>query len=318
MSFDVTTIGEGSLRLSVPAGKRLNLANSFEIGVSGAEANVVGCLSRLGRKTGWISSLPETPLGKRVRNEYRSHGINVDKIIWSNQYRLATLYVEYATPPRSTNVIFDRKNTSFTSICRKDVDWSYLLDTKIIHLTGITAALSENTKEIVHEAITRAHEYQVPISFDVNYRSALWSKEEAYETMLPMIQNVEVLFCSRRDAKFVFECEGSDHEIIRQLQKKSNASKVVMSRGAEGVLGLEDDVIYEEAARQVVIIDRIGAGDGLAGGVLYGWLEGDFAKGLKYGVLTAALALGQYGEVVNTNPKELSLLLEYEAGDIVR
>ncbi|MBS4208836.1 sugar kinase [Bacillus sp. FJAT-50079] len=318
MGFDVTTIGEGSLRLSVPAGKRLNLANSFEIGVSGAEANVVGCLSRLGRKTGWISCLPETPVGKRVRNEYRSHGINVDNIIWSNQYRLATLYVEYATPPRSTNVIFDRKNTCFTNIRKEDVDWSYLLDSKIIHLTGITVALSENTKEIVQEAIKRAREKGVPISFDVNYRSTLWSKEEAYETMLPMIQNVEVLFCSKRDAEFLFGCEGSDHEIIRQLQKKSNASKVVMSRGASGVLGLEDDVIYEEPARKVVIIDRIGAGDGLAGGVLYGWLEGDFAKGLKYGVLTAALALSQYGEVVNTNPKELNLLLEYEAGDIVR
>jgi 2-dehydro-3-deoxygluconokinase len=318
MGFDVTTIGEGSLRLSVPAGKRLNIASSFEIGVSGAEANVVGCLSRLGRKTGWISCLPETPVGKRVRNEYRSHGINVDKIIWSDQDRLATLYVEYSTPPRATKVIFDRKNTCFTNIRLEDVDWSYLLDSKIIHLTGITVALSENTKKVVQETIIRAHEAKVPISFDVNYRSTLWSKEEAYETMLPMIQNVEVLFCSKRDAENVFGCEGTDHEIILQLQKISSANKVVMSRGAAGVIGLEDDMIYEEPAREVVIIDRIGAGDGLAGGVLHGWLEGDFVKGLKYGVLTAALALSQYGEVVNTNAKEVNSLLESRGEDIVR
>ncbi|MBP2079444.1 sugar kinase [Oceanobacillus polygoni] len=318
MSFDVTTIGEGSLRLSVPAGKRLNLASSFEIGVSGAEGNVVGCLSRLGWKTGWISCLPETPVGKRVRNEYRSHGINVDQIIWSDQFRLATLYVEYAAPPRSTKVIFDRKNTCFTNILKEDVDWSYLLDSKIIHLTGITVALSENTKIIVQESIKRAHEAGVPISFDVNYRSTLWEVEEAYETMLPMIQNVEVLFCSKRDAESVFGCEGNDHEIIRQLQKISNANKLVMSRGAAGVVGLEDGVIYEEPAPEVVIIDRIGAGDGLAGGVLHGWLERDFVKGLKYGVLTAALALSQYGEVVNTNEKELNGLLESRGADIVR
>lgn len=318
MGFDVTTIGEGSLRLSVPAGKRLNIASSFEIGVSGAEANVVGCLSRLGRKTGWISCLPETPVGKRVRNEYRSHGINVDKIIWSDQDRLATLYVEYSTPPRATKVIFDRKNTCFTNISKEDVDWSYLLDSRIIHITGITAALSENTKEVVQETIVRAHEAKVPISFDVNYRSTLWSKEEAYETMLPMIQKVEVLFCSKRDAECVFGCEGTDHEIIRQLQKISSANKVVMSRGAAGVIGLEDNMIYEEPAREVVIIDRIGAGDGLAGGVLHGWLEGDFVKGLQYGVLTAALALSQYGEVVNTNAKEVDSLLESIGTDIIR
>ncbi|MBM4761103.1 sugar kinase [Bacillus sp. B15-48] len=318
MSFDVTTLGEGSLRLSVPAGKRLNIASSFEIGISGAEANVVGCLSRLGRKTGWISSLPETPVGKRVRNEFRSHGINVDKIIWSDEHRLATLYVEYATPPRSTKVIFDRQNTCFTNIRKEDVDWDYLLDSKIIHLTGITAALSESTKEVVFETIRRAHEARVPISFDVNYRSKLWTKEEAYETLMPMIQNVEVLFCSKRDVENVFGCEGTDHELIRQLQKISNANKVVMSRGAQGVLGLVDDVVYEEPAREVVIIDRIGAGDGLAGGVLHGWLEGDFVKGLKYGVLTAALALSQYGEIVNTNEKEVNALLEAEGLDIVR
>lgn len=318
MRFDVTTIGEGNLRLSVPAGKRLNIANSFDIGVSGAEANVVGCLSRLGRKTGWVSCLPDNPLGKKVRNEYRSHGINIDKIIWSNQFRLATLYVEYATPPRSTKVIFDRKNTCFTNIRKEDVDWSYLLDSKIIHLTGITAALSKNTKEVVQELIKRAHEAKVPISFDVNYRSTLWEKEEAYETLLPMIQNVELLFCSKRDAKFVFDCEGNDHEIIHHLQKISKAHKVVMSRGAESVLGLEDSVIYEEPAREVVIVDRIGAGDGLAGGVLHGWLEGDFVKGLKYGVLTAALALSQYGEVVNTNVQEVNALLESRGADIVR
>lgn len=318
MSLDVTTIGEGSLRLSVPEGKRLNLANTFDIGISGAEGNVVGCLSRLGWNVGWVSSLPETPVGKRVRNEYRSHGINIDKIIWSNKHRVATLFVEYATPPRSTKVIFDRKDTCFTNIQKEDVDWNYLLNAKIIHLTGITAALSENTKEIVQETIERAREVGVPISFDVNYRNTLWEKEEAYDTLLPMIQNVELLFCSKRDAKLIFGCEGEDEQIIRQLQEISHANKIVMSNGAEGVHGLANGVVYRQPAREVTIIDRIGAGDGLAAGVLHGWLKEDFVTGLEYGVLTAALALSQTGEVVNTNEKELNDLLGSDPTDIIR
>jgi len=316
--FDVTTIGEGNIRLSVPIGKRINSADSFNLGISGAEGNVVGCLARLGYKTGWMSSLPNTPLGERVGDEYKRHGVNVEKIIWSKEHRLATLFVEYAKPPRSTKVIYDRKNTCFTNIQKEDIDWDYILNTKIIHLTGITTALSDNTREIVKETIYKAHENDIPISFDINYRNALWSKEEARETIMPLVQNIEMLLCSKRDAEAIFNCKGTDDETIRSLQKKTKAKKVVMSRGEKGVLGLMDDIVYEEPARDVAIVDRIGAGDGLVGGVLHGWLENDFAKGLKFGSLTAALALSQYGEVVNTNVDELNRLLINTDTSIVR
>src|SRR5699024_3425179 len=284
------------------------------------EANVVGGLSRLGWNTGWVSALPETPLGKRIRNEYRSHGTNVDGIFWSQDHRVATLFVEYAKEPRSTKVLFDRENTSFTNIKTEQVDWDYLLDTKIIHLTGITVPLSNNTLQISNEAIKKARENKIKISFDVNYRSNLWSSvEKAHDTLLPLIQDVELLFCSRRDAEKLFNCSGTDEEKIKGLKKLTNAKKVIMSRGDEGVLGLEEGILYSEPARDVVIIDRIGAGDGLAAGVLHGWLEDDFEKGLKYGMVTAALALSQYGEIVNTNLKELNQLLNEEnMKDIIR
>lgn len=319
--FDVTTIGEGNIRLSVDAGNRLNTANDFQVGISGAEANVVGGLSRLGWCTGWVSSLPETPLGKRVRNEYRSHGINVDGIHWSQKHRVATLFVEYAKEPRTTRVIFDRENTAFTNIESDQIDWNHLLDTKIIHLTGITVPLSENTLQVTREAVEKARQNNVKISFDINYRNNLWSSpEEAHDILMPLIQNVEILFCSRRDAEAVFKCKGSDKDMIKELQKQTNANKIVMSKGAEGVVGIEKGgEMYIESARDVVIIDRIGAGDGLAAGVLHGWLENDFAKGLKYGMVTAALALSQYGEIVNTNLKELNQLLEKDnILDIIR
>ncbi|WP_426365491.1 sugar kinase [Mammaliicoccus lentus] len=319
-NFDVTTIGEGSIRLSVDEGHRLNTANNFHVGVSGAEANVVGGLSRLGWNTSWSSSLPETPVGKRIRNEYRSHGINVESINWTQDTRVAMLFVEYAKKPRSTKVIFDRKNTSFTEINLNQINWEYLLNTKIIHLTGITVSLSYNTLNIMKEVINKANKNGVKISFDINYRDNLWSSVElARETLEPMIQNIEILFCSRRDAIHVFKCNGSDEEMIHQLQKISRAKKVVMSRGPEGAIALENNIIFSEKARDVVIIDRIGAGDGLAMGVLHGWLQGDFQKGLKYGMITSALALSQYGEIVNTNSKELEQLLNQKnIEDIIR
>lgn len=316
--FDVTTIGEGNIRLSVGIGHRLNTAKEFDVGISGAEANVVGCLSRLNWKTGWVSCLPDTPIGKRVRNEYRGHGINVEAIHWSKENRLGTLFVEYSAAPRSTKVIYDRKETCFSNMSKDQVDWDYLLDTKMVHLTGITVPLSSNTCELVTEAIKRAHENYIKVSFDVNFRSTLWSEEEAFKTLLPLIQNIEILFCSKRDAQNVFKIDGTDEEIVRELQKISNANIVVMSRGSQGVVGLKENNLYEEPAFDVEIIDRIGAGDGLAAGVLHGLLNGDFSESLKFGSLVAALALSQYGEIVNTNVEELSQLLENHGMDIVR
>ena len=316
--FDLTTIGEGSIRLSVPAGYRLNSAKSFDIGIAGAEANVAGGLARLGWNSGWISSLPKTPVGERIRNEYYDNGINVEKIHWSDTGRVATSYVEYAVPPRSSKVIYDRKNSCFANMEVADVDWDYFLNTRLIHLTGISIPLSKNTRMMIETAAKKAKEKEIPISFDVNYRSNLWTAEEAFKDIAPIVQGIELLFCSKADAIKVFHCSGSDEEIIYQLKEKTLAKNIVVSLSSEGVIALHGNELHRIPVTHVTIVDRIGAGDGLATGVIHGWLQGDFVKGLQYGSVTAALALSQYGEIINTNKNELEMLLQNRGKDIIR
>ena len=308
--FDVTTIGEASLRMSVPAGRRLETAREFEVHIAGAEANVTGGLSRLGWQCGWISRLPNSPIGYRVRQSFSPAGLDMSAVTWTDDGNLATLFVEYAAAPRVTQVFYDRKNSCFTKMQVDEVDWSYLLDTRMIHLTGITAALSPSCEHIVTEAISKAKAQNIPISFDVNYRKKLWAIEKAREVMLPLIQDIDLLFCNERDAKKVFSCEGNPREKIVQLVELCQAKKVVMSLGDVGVLGFDGETFTSEKAINVNILDRIGAGDGLAAGVVHGWLQDDFAKGLRYGVTMAALALSQYGDMVITSPQELDALME--------
>ena len=316
--FDVTTIGEGQLRLSVAAGMRLEQARQFDVHTSGTEANVTCTLSRLGWNCGWVSALPDTPLGRRVAGEYRFTGLDLSAVKWSGDHRLATYYVEYAVPPRSTQVYYDRANTCFTHLCLADIDWDYLLDTRVLHLSGLTLPLSDTVRDVLIGAARRAKAAGVAVSFDVNYRSRLWEPEHAARIMMPLLEQVDLLFCGLRDARSVFGCEGTPEEIIKQLTELSGARQVVMSMSSEGMLGWDGHTLHHERARAVVILDRIGAGDAMVAGVLHGYLQDDFKKGLSYGALAAGLALSQYGDQPVTTRGELEQLLESDSYDIIR
>jgi 2-dehydro-3-deoxygluconokinase len=316
--FEVTSLGEGQLRLSVPAGTRLEQADNFTVNVSGTEANVLATLSRLGWHCGWFSALPDTPLGRRVAGAFHDAGLDLSAVKWSHDHRLATYYVEYAVPPRSTQVYYDRANTCFTNLTPADIDWDYLLDTRILHLSGLTVPLCHNIRLIMADAITRAKERGLLVSFDMNYRSRLWSAEQARDTITPMLEHLDLLFCSKRDADTVFGITGSPEEVLRGLGELTHASHIVTSMSSEGMAGWNRQTFYRQAARDVTVLDRIGAGDAMVAGVLHGVLQGDFERGLAYGALTAALALSQYGDQPVTTPAELEALLSSSATDIVR
>jgi len=309
--LDLTTLGEGQLRLCVPAGSRLERADRFDAYVSGTEGNVASTLARLGRSTGWVSALPDSPLGRRVTNEYRLAGVDLSAVRWA-EGRLATYYVEYAVPPRSIQVWFDRRDSCFTSLTSDQVDWDYLLDTRMLHLTGITAALP-GPRSLVLEAAERARAAGVPVAFDMNYRARLWSPDDAREVVLPLLRHVDVLCCSLGDAVTVLGIpSGAPAEVLRELAALTDAGHVVMSMGSDGVLGWDrdEDTTVHVTAREVVILDRIGAGDAMVAGVLHGVLSGDFARGLHYGAVCAALALGTYGDQLVVDADELERLVD--------
>lgn len=316
--FDITTIGEGNLRLSAPIGEQLAQAKSLNLAIAGAEGNVAGALSQLGWKSGWLSKLPKTALAKRVLNEYQLAGIDTSSIVYTKNQRLATLFVDYALPPRSTDVIFDRKNSAFSTMTPEEVNWDYLLDTKLIHLTGITAALSDSLRNVLSQIVKRAKEAGVKISIDINYREKLWTNEEANHFFMPLVQDADLLFCSQADAEKVFGCSGTNKDKLLKLTKLTNVKMIVMSQGQEGVLAWNGEKVLHNEATVVEILDRIGAGDALAAGVIHGYLQDDFNKGLQYGCLMAALAMSQFGEMVMVDEDELEHLLTSDLRDIVR
>lgn len=306
--FDVTSLGEMLLRLSVPSGERLENANHLEVHPAGTEANVMSLLARLERKTHWAGALPKNSLGSLAANALRIAGVDTNGIFWNENGRMGTYYVEFSAPPRGIQVTYDRAYSCMSQLKSNEIDWDSLLDTRLLHLTGITPALSHSCHEIVLEASSQAKQLGVPVSFDVNYRQKLWTETHAKRILLPMIQGVELLFCSARDATHLFDCQGKIQEIAQGMLELSHAKYVVITVGEQGALLWDEMEWLHEAARPTQIIDRLGAGDALAGGVIHGWLDGDIKAGLRYGVTLAALALSQFGDMVITNKAELLAL----------
>ncbi len=308
--FDVTSLGEMLVRLSVPTGQRLETAQRLDVYPAGAEANVVSLLARLGHRTCWNGALPLNPLGRLAANALRQAGVDMTGVLWSEIGRMGTYYVEFGAPPRGIQVTYDRANSCITQLGPDDIDWGSLLDTRLIHLTGITPALSRSCREIISDVLLRARGRGVPVSFDVNYRQKLWTATEARATLLPFLQQSEIVFCSARDAENVFGCSGSMQEVAQGLLDQCAARFVVVTFGERGAMLWDGMGWQHEAAVPTQILDRLGAGDALAAGILNGWLKGDIAAGLRSGVILAALALSQFGDMVITNESELLALTQ--------
>lgn len=318
-TFDTTTLGEMLLRLSVPAGERLEAAAQLDLRAAGAEANLACALARLGRRSRWMGALPANPLGRLAATHLRAAGVDVGGIAWdaTSAARMGTYYVEFAVPPRGIQVVYDRAHSSAARLGPDDVNWEALLDTRLLHLTGITPALSPNCRALIAEAVRRAHAAGVPLSFDINYRAKLWTTAEARAALEPLVQGADLLFCSQADAGRIFDCTGEPAVVAQGLLDLTGAKHVIMSSGEQGARLWDGQQWLHRPARPTTIIDRLGAGDALAAGVIHGWLNNDLALGLRYGVTLAALILSQHGDAVVTTRAEVEALLEAE-GTLVR
>jgi 2-dehydro-3-deoxygluconokinase len=316
--WDVSSIGESMLRLSVPSGRRLAGAQSLDVEIGGAETNVLTALSRLGRHCAWISRLPDHALGDAVLRAIRADGVDGAAVRRVAGERLGTYFLEYATQPRAIQVIYDRAGSAAAAMKPDDIDWDYLLDTRMLHLTGITAALSASCYDTVREAIRRAREQGVTVSFDVNYRAKLWSADDAGRRLRPLIAEADVLLCKSADAAALFGCSGEPREQMKALAALSRARAVYCTYGADGAALLAGETFAQQPALPVTIVDRIGSGDAFAAGVLDGILDGDARDGLRRGVALAAIALSQHGDRVLTSRPELDAVLAQEGHDVAR
>lgn len=303
--FDVTSLGETMIRFSAGADADLASASSLALHVGGAESNVCSTLAQLGRRCGWYGRLPNNPLGDRVLAELMRRGVDTAAVDRPDHERLGLYFVGGVADRGGRTVVYDRAASAASNMRSEAAPWAYLTNARVLHLTGITLALSASCRQLVRDAIDHAKEADVAVSFDVNYRRQLWSPEAACEAMIDVVQRVDLLICAARDARHVFGLSGDDEEVSRNLVELSGARWTVLTLGAAGVIAKSSTEELHQPALPTRVTDSVGGGDALAAGVIDGYLDGCLRSGLRRGVALAAMALEQSGDMPTVSREAL-------------
>ena len=305
-TYDLTTFGEAQIRLTVPKGDRLATCRDLRLTPAGSEANVAGLLAQLARRTAYASVIPRGDLAQRFIEEYRGVGVDLSHCIRC-EGRMALYFMEPGDPPLPAKVTYDRLHTPFREITPETFDWKVLLDTRVLFVTGITAALTEHTGRTVTYAVEAAARRGVKVAIDVNYRSLLWTPEKARSVLEPLLDKASILFCSRLDGIKVFGLKGDGPTVNAALREKYHLDHVVSTDSTTGCYysGIEGQKVL--AVEAVPVTDRPGAGDAFVAGTLHGYLDDDVIAGIGYGLRTSKLALTHHGDLTHVSASELQI-----------
>jgi 2-dehydro-3-deoxygluconokinase len=306
---DVSAIGEALLRLSVGPGQRLEDAPAFEVHVAGSEANVAYAAARIGLRAAWTSVLPADPLGRRVASTLAAGGVDVSNVVWTPSGRLGTYYVEFGSAPRPTRVVYDRTGTPIRSATPDLFDWDRVCRARVIHLSGITTALSAAAHSLVETAIAEAKLRDRLVSFDVNYRQRLWSPAEAARSLAAIGPRVDLVISTVEDARDLLGIVGPAEESVRRLAAALGVPTAVLTCGADGAVVLHGGEVHARPGVRVEPVDRIGAGDAFAAGFMAGWLRGSPLAGLERGLAMSALKMTLRGDLFRFSAEDVEELL---------
>jgi 2-dehydro-3-deoxygluconokinase len=320
MPYDVITFGEAMIRLSPPSFRRLEQARSLDLMVGGAELNTAVGLARLGRSSAWVSRLTRNPLGRLIANQAREAGVATEHIVWTDEDRVGVYFLEFGAAPRASSVIYDRKGAAIANIRPGMVNWSLVFGgARWFHVSGITPALSATAAEVTRESLLAARAANVQVSIDLNYRAKLWTQAEAGRWLSDFMQYCDVLITTEEDAERVFEITGTDYEAVaKQLARRFPLKIVAITlrqnplvwKNNWTAIAYQDDTLYRTRSYEVEIVDRLGAGDSFAAGLIHGLLENNLQQGLDYGVALSALKHSVPGDFAWVTREEVQDLLK--------
>ncbi len=298
------TIGEIMLRLTPPNYEKIRMANDFTVNYGGSEANIALALANLGIDSTFFSVVPNNSLGKSAVRMLRSNDVHCTPMILSTPeetptHRLGTYYLETGYGIRASKVTYDRKHSAFTEYDYSKLDIDALLEGyDWVHLSGITPALCQNCKDLVVNVLKVAKDKGLTISFDGNFRSTLWTWEEARDFCTECLPYVDVLFGIepyhlwkdesnhkkgdwKDDVPLQPSYEQQD-EIFRRFVERYPNIKCIARHVRYAHSGSENSLkafmwyeghTFESRLFRFNILDRVGGGDAFASGLIYAMMN---------------------------------------------
>jgi 2-dehydro-3-deoxygluconokinase len=304
---DLVAIGEVMLRLSIPSPERIETVRRLDVQVGGAEANVAAACARLGLRAAWISALPASAWGERIRRELAGHGVDCSPVRMVEGARVGVYFLEFGVPPRPIRVLYDRRDSAFARLTPEAIDWEPVRRARLVHVSGITPALGPGPRRIVEQAFREA----AAVSFDLNYRAALWSPGEARafaESVLPGARHV---FMGEAEARTVFGLGGPVESSLEALARLAPKATVALLQGQDGSTVLDAGRLWRPTRRHAVqVVDPVGAGDAYVAGFLWATLGGRGPQeAVDAGAAVAALKCSTWGDVALIDAGDVADLL---------
>ena len=299
------TMGEIMLRLTPPECEKLRNATCFEAIYGGSEANIAVSLANLGIDSSFFTVVPDNSLGKSAVRMLRSNDVHCSPVIFSTPeetptHRLGTYYLESGYGIRPSKVIYDRKHSAFDEYDFSKTDLEKVLEGYTwLHLGGITPALGGSCRRLVMDSLKIAKEKGMTVSFDGNFRSTLWSWEEARAFCTECLPYVDVLMGiepyhlwkdendhgkgdvkddipfqpDREEQDLVFRKFVERYPNIKCIARHVRYSPSCSENSLKAYLWY-DGQTYESRTLTFNILDRVGGGDAFVSGIIYALMNG--------------------------------------------
>jgi 2-dehydro-3-deoxygluconokinase len=334
MDKKVITFGEIMLRLATPGYNRFSQRNRFEATYGGGEVNVSVSLANFGISTAYVTRLPANDIGKACKEKLNDYGVDTNHIIFGGE-RMGVYFLETGAVARGSKVVYDRENSAFTLLKKGMIDWDTVFqDADWFHWTGITPAISPGATEVLKEALRKANEKGIPVSCDVNYRSKLWKEGHKVEEEMPaLIARTNVLIGNEFDAVKVLGVDthlSEDTEYSNEtfgfvskllMEKYPRIEKIITTRRGtinanyntwEGILFDGNQVFKSPSYQMTHIVDRVGGGDALMAGLIYGFLTypADSQKIIDFAVAASFLKHTVSGDENDVSIEEVDQVLK--------
>ncbi len=339
----IVTFGEIMLRLSPPGLERFFQTPVLSATFGGGEANVAVSLAHFGLDSYYVTRLPAHAIGEAAVKVLRAEGVRPDHIVRGGA-RVGTYFAETGASQRPSTVVYDRAHSAISEMQPGEVRWEAVFEGAAwFHVTGITPALGDGPAASTREAVEAAKKAGLRVSVDLNFRRKLWSEAAAQKTMRPLMRCVDVVIANEEDiqATLGLDVPGSDvtsaqipleayRHVAERITCELGPSMVAITlreslsasdNGWSAALWDSAAGAFHHAQRYAVhIVDRIGAGDAFAAGLIYALVTGrppDAA--LRFAVAAGALKHTVPGDFNRVSVEEVDRLAKGDAsGRVLR
>ncbi len=274
--IDVVTVGETMALVRTNTSEKPRNHMPCTLAIGGTESNVAIGLARLGHKVRWVSALGADPFGNLVADIVGGEGVEV--VARRDMERQTGLMVKTPSVGTERFVSYYRAGSAASQLSPEDVPDALIADSKIVHLTGVMPALSESTRRLALDVLDRSKKLNKTISFDDNFRPALWREARASLIVREMAAKADLVFGDRKELELLVDKPETDnHELLQQVASLG-PSQVMMKLADEGAVALIDGGYFEQAAIKVDVVDTVGAGDAFVAGYLSALLDHEKEK----------------------------------------